>query len=141
MMKLIFNDIALGETQKVVEAVVPLLSKQKIVLFEGGMGTGKTTLIKSLCAALKVVDQVNSPSYSIVNVYKTAESQLIYHFDFYRLNHLEEAFDMGVEEYFYTGNICFIEWPERIEEILPDRFLKISIKTSHEKRNYTVEQF
>jgi tRNA threonylcarbamoyladenosine biosynthesis protein TsaE len=139
--KLYFNDIALHETDKVVNAIIPFLSDQKIVLLDGTMGSGKTTLIKHLCKSLAVIDQVNSPTFSIVNTYKTKDLQLIYHFDFYRLNDIEEAFDMGVEEYFYSGNICLIEWAERIEEIIPDRFLKISINVNHEKRNYMLEQF
>jgi tRNA threonylcarbamoyladenosine biosynthesis protein TsaE len=89
---------------------------EKIFLFTGDMGAGKTTLIKSICSGLKVKDTVTSPTYSLVNEYEGAETT-IYHFDFYRIKNEEEAFDMGFEEYVYSGNYCFIEWPEKIENL------------------------
>ncbi len=140
-MKLQLTDVSLDETSKVIDAILPLLATNKLIIFDGMMGSGKTTLIKSMCHSLGVTDQVNSPTYSLVNEYKTLNNQIVYHFDFYRINDLEEAFDMGVEEYFYSGNLCLIEWADKIMEILPDRFLKISIDYSHEKRNYSIEQF
>jgi tRNA threonylcarbamoyladenosine biosynthesis protein TsaE len=140
-MKLLLNDISLEETSKVIEAILPLLATNKLIIFDGMMGSGKTTLIKSICYTLGVTDQVNSPTYSLVNEYKTPNDQVIYHFDFFRINNLDEAFDMGAEEYFYSGNLCLIEWADKIIEILPDRFIKISIEYSHEKRNYCIEQF
>ena len=78
---------------------------------------------------------------NLVNEYKTLNNQIIYHFDFYRINNVDEAFDMGAEEYFYSGNLCLIEWPDKIMDLLPDRILKISIDYSHKKRNYCIEQF
>jgi len=140
-MKLQLNDVSLEETSKVIDTILPLLATNKLIIFDGMMGSGKTTLIKSICQALGVIDQVNSPTYSLVNEYKTSNNQIIYHFDFYRINDLEEAFDMGAEEYFYSGNLCLIEWADKIMEILPDRFLKINIDYSHERRNYGIEQF
>jgi tRNA threonylcarbamoyladenosine biosynthesis protein TsaE len=140
-MKLHYNDISLKETSKVIESILSLLSLNKIVIFEGKMGSGKTTLIKHLCGALSVTDLVSSPTYSLVNEYKTSNNDVIYHFDFYRIKDIEEALDMGVEEYFYSGNLCFIEWADKIIDILPDRFLKISIEYNQELRNYHIEQF
>jgi tRNA threonylcarbamoyladenosine biosynthesis protein TsaE len=140
-MKIAFNDIAKEETFKVIAAILPLLEDNTVLIFDGAMGSGKTTLIKELCATLGVNDKVNSPTYSLVNEYQNRQNQPIYHFDFYRINSLEEAFDMGVEEYFYSGNLCLIEWADKIKEILPDHYLKISIDYYFEKRNYCIEQF
>ena len=135
------NDVSLEETSKLIDKIIPLLATNKLIIFDGMMGSGKTTLIKYICQALGVLDLVNSPTYSLVNEYKTLNNQIIYHFDFYRINNLEEAFDMGAEEYFYSGNLCLIEWPDKIMDLLPDRILKISIDYSHKKRNYCIEQF
>lgn len=135
------NDVSLDEINHIIDSIIPLLASNKLIIFDGMMGSGKTTLIKKLCERLGVIDQVNSPTYSLVNEYKTAKDESIYHFDFYRINDLDEAFDMGAEEYFYSGNICLIEWADKIMEILPDRFLKITIAYSHDKRNYTIEQY
>ncbi len=140
-MKLELNDVSLEETSKLIDKIIPLLATNKLIIFDGMMGSGKTTLIKYICQALGVLDLVNSPTYSLVNEYKTLNNQIIYHFDFYRINSLEEAIDMGAEEYFYSGNLCLIEWPDKIMDLLPDRILKISIDYSHKKRNYCIEQF
>lgn len=111
----------------------------KILLFYGDMGAGKTTLIKSLCERLGVVDAVTSPTFSIVNEYAGASGPL-YHFDFYRLSNQTEALDMGYEEYFYSGNYCFIEWPEKIAGLIPDKYTRISIEILDERsRQITVE--
>jgi tRNA threonylcarbamoyladenosine biosynthesis protein TsaE len=140
-MKIEFNNISLEDSGKVIETILPLLINHKLVIFEGLMGSGKTTLIKKICQALGVIDQVNSPTYSLVNEYNTSNNNSIYHFDFYRINNLEEAFDMGAEEYFFSGNLCLIEWPDKIKEILPDKLLKISISYSDERRNYVIEHY
>ena len=91
-----------------------------IICFNGPMGAGKTTLISALCRKWNVKDQVSSPTFSIVNEYQTYSKNLLFHFDFYRLNSIEEALDIGVEEYLDSGNICLIEWGERIKSLLPD---------------------
>ncbi len=91
----------------------------KILLFEGSMGVGKTTLIKAIAKKLGVKDAVNSPTFSLVNHYQTDAGESVYHFDFYRLKKEEEAMDMGVEEYFDSGNYCLVEWPEKIKNLLP----------------------
>ena len=104
-------------------------SSSKIVAFFGKMGAGKTSLIKELCSELGTKDIVNSPTFSIVNIYDT-ESEKIYHFDCYRLNSITEALDWGIEDYFYSNHYCFIDWPENIETILPNDIIKITIEHS-----------
>jgi tRNA threonylcarbamoyladenosine biosynthesis protein TsaE len=101
--------------------------KEKIFLFYGEMGAGKTTLIKSLCACLGVHEPVTSPTFSIVNEYEGGGTR-VFHFDFYRLKNQSEALDMGYEEYFYSGNYCFIEWPEKIADLLPPHYIRINIQ-------------
>ena len=104
-------------------------SSTKVVAFYGKMGAGKTSLIKELCSELGTKDIVNSPTFSIVNIYDT-ESEKIFHFDCYRLNSITEALDLGIEDYFYSNHYCFIEWPENIETILPNDIIKITIEHS-----------
>lgn len=99
-----------------------------VVAFYGPMGAGKTTLIKDLCHRMGVTDEVNSPTFAIVNEYVTVEGESVYHFDFYRIKKLEEAYDIGYENYFYSGNLCLIEWPELIEPLLPERYLRVDIR-------------
>ena len=107
----------------------------KIWIFEGEMGAGKTTLIKAICKNLGVMDEVSSPTFSIVNEYKTVEGKTVYHFDFYRVKSIEEVYDIGVEDYFYSGNICLVEWPEKIKEILTkEKALHIFINQKNEQR-------
>ena len=110
-----------------VKAILQAGKKSDIWLFIGEMGAGKTTLIKAICQEMQVLDEVSSPTFSIVNEYLTTHDETLYHFDFYRLEEEEEAYNIGIEEYFYSGNICMIEWPERIEGLLPDQFLRIDI--------------
>ncbi len=101
---------------------------QKVILFNGEMGVGKTTLIKQLCVTLGVVEATSSPTFSLVNEYQIANNQLVYHFDFYRLNKEVEALDMGVDDYLYSGNWCFIEWSEKIENLIPEHHSVITIE-------------
>lgn len=100
----------------------------KVILFNGEMGVGKTTLIKQLCKTLGVTDATSSPTFSLVNEYQTNSSQTVYHFDFYRLNKETEALDMGVDDYLYSGNWCFIEWSEKIENLIPLQHTVITIE-------------
>lgn len=105
------------------------MGSHTVFAFYGKMGAGKTTFIKAVCEALGVTDAINSPTFAIINEYRSATTQeLIYHFDFYRINKVEEAFDFGYEDYFYSGALCFIEWPELIEELLPPDAVKVSIE-------------
>lgn len=99
----------------------------KLILFHGEMGVGKTTLIKQLCKTLGVIGATSSPTFSLVNEYQTIDSQIVYHFDFYRVIKEEEALDMGVDDYLYSGNWCFIEWAEKIANLIPDDHSVITI--------------
>lgn len=105
---------------------------QKVWIFRGEMGAGKTTLIKSLAKAFQVADSVSSPTFGIVNEYQTQEKGLIYHFDFYRLDDPMEALDIGIEEYFYSGNYCWLEWAEKITPFLPEQFFHIELALASE---------
>lgn len=99
-----------------------------VFAFYGNMGAGKTTFVKAVCEELGVDDVITSPTFSIVNEYRSKQTgELIYHFDFYRVKKIEEVYDMGFEDYFYSGALCFIEWPELCEEVLPDDTVKVSI--------------
>jgi tRNA threonylcarbamoyladenosine biosynthesis protein TsaE len=109
------------------QSIIEHAGVNKIFLFYGDMGAGKTTLIKQLCSVLGTTDNITSPTFSIVNEYHAAKEN-IYHFDFYRLKNQTEALDMGYEEYFYSGAYCFIEWPEKIPDLLPLHYSNISIK-------------
>lgn len=117
------------EISKVAEKIL-ISSESKTFLFYGEMGVGKTTLIKEIVKQLGVDDTSSSPSFSIVNEYRTAE-KTIYHFDFYRIENIEEAYDIGVEDYFYTGDYIFIEWPEKISKLLPNNANRIDIKINN----------
>lgn len=99
-----------------------------VFAFHGEMGAGKTTLIKAICEKLGVDDVINSPTFAIINEYRSDSGELIYHFDFYRINKEEEAFDFGYEDYFFSGSLCFIEWPERIESLLPHDTVHVTVK-------------
>jgi len=99
----------------------------RVFLFYGSMGAGKTTFIRAICEELGVEESVNSPTFAIVNEYRSGEGDPIYHFDFYRINKEEEAYDFGYEDYFYSGELCFVEWPEKIENLLPEDAVTVSI--------------
>lgn len=102
------------------------IGEQKVFAFYGKMGAGKTTFVKAICEELGVQDVITSPTFAIVNEYE-AHDQSIFHFDFYRIKRLEEVYDMGYEDYFYSGALCFIEWPELIEDLLPEDAVKVTI--------------
>lgn len=123
-MNIVFS---LDQIQEAAEQIIAQNPK-KIILFNGEMGVGKTTLIKQLCKTLGVEDATSSPTFSLVNEYYTSGNQIVYHFDFYRLNKETEALDMGVDDYLYSGNWCFIEWPEKIANLIPDEHSKITIE-------------
>jgi tRNA threonylcarbamoyladenosine biosynthesis protein TsaE len=110
--------------KKVLEA-----NPNKVILFNGAMGTGKTTFIKALAKSLGVNDATGSPTFSLVNEYKTIDYQTVYHFDVYRLKSESEAYDMGMDEYLYSGHWCFIEWAEKIPNLVPEQHSTITIKT------------
>ncbi len=116
----------LSEIHKAVEAIQKYLPQYKIVVFNGSMGAGKTTLISSLCKELGSTDDISSPTFSIVNEYNSSIGTL-FHFDFYRINSIEEAFDFGLEEYLYSDDYCFLEWAEKVEQLLPEKLMIIDI--------------
>ena len=120
--------------------IISYANKSRIFLFYGDMGAGKTTLIKSLCKALGSDDNITSPTFSIVNEYSGPHK--IYHFDFYRLKNQTEALDIGCEEYFYSGNYCFIEWPSQIHDLLPLHYLRVNIAVlKDDTREITLDKF
>ena len=106
---------------------VATMGDRKVFAFYGKMGAGKTTFIKAICKELGVEDVINSPTFAIVNEYEESHGESIYHFDFYRLKSPQEAMDMGFEDYVYSGNLCLMEWPEIIENLLPDDAVKVTI--------------
>ncbi len=121
-------------TQKVIDQ-----HPSKVILFHGEMGVGKTTLIKQLCKTLGVSSATSSPTFSLVNEYETIDNQVVYHFDFYRLKNEMEALDMGADDYFYSGNWCFIEWAEKIPSLIPDEHAVITIElVENGKRHLTL---
>lgn len=133
MLKLIRIDDA-GEISRAAAEFVEYISssdlQSNIFAFFGQMGAGKTTFITALCKELGVSDTVNSPTFTIVNEYRAAKGFPVYHFDFYRINKLSEAYDLGLDEYFGGDGLCLIEWPEKIEEILPEDAVRIEIKVN-----------
>ncbi len=118
----------LSELPLIARKVLAAAQSPKVVLFFGEMGAGKTTLIKEICVALGTTNPVSSPTFSLVNEYEYPEG-LIYHFDCYRLKTPTEALDMGIEEYLYSGNYCFIEWPEKIEGLWPEKYVKLTLSS------------
>lgn len=139
MNKLIIKSI--DQIDQVAEAFLALTSKYKVITFNGAMGAGKTTFIKAICKKLEVIDAVNSPTFAIINEYASVWGDLIYHFDFYRIKNLKEAMSIGSEDYFYSGNKCFIEWPEVVDDILPDDYLRVDIIEVNGQReiSFTIE--
>ena len=125
-MKVEITDI--GQLPEVARKLLEEFRDDRFFAFFGKMGVGKTTLIKEICAALGVEDNVCSPTFAIVNEYSDREGEPVYHFDFYRLKSVAEAYDIGYEEYFYSGCYCFTEWTEKIEELLPERYVRVEIE-------------
>ncbi|WP_296699101.1 tRNA (adenosine(37)-N6)-threonylcarbamoyltransferase complex ATPase subunit type 1 TsaE [Algoriphagus sp.] len=120
--------------------VVEVASSERIWVFKGEMGAGKTTLIKALASIFEIQDQISSPTFGIVNEYENKSDEKFYHFDFYRLDDPTEALDIGIEEYFYSKNYCWLEWAEKIAEFLPDQYFLIKIEIlSETERNLTLQ--
>ncbi len=123
----------LGELQEVAKDMAASI-EEKVILFYGEMGAGKTTTIKAICKALGVEEEVSSPTFSLVNEYLTKSGETVFHFDMYRIDSEDEVYDMGYEEYFYSGNICLVEWPEKIPNLLPDKYGEVHLSVSDEIR-------
>lgn len=120
---------SLDSIRESAKAFLAAMDDRTVFAFHGQMGAGKTTFIKAICEELGVEDVINSPTFAIINEYRSETTgELIYHFDFYRINKLSEAEDIGTEDYFYSGALCFIEWPEKIEDLLPGDVVEVTIK-------------
>ncbi|MCD6355122.1 MAG: tRNA (adenosine(37)-N6)-threonylcarbamoyltransferase complex ATPase subunit type 1 TsaE [Prolixibacteraceae bacterium] len=119
---------SLNELENRAEALLSYFPDTRVFAFYGKMGAGKTTFIQAVCRALGSTDNVISPSFAIINEYVIPKKEVVFHFDFYRIKNLEEVFDLGYEDYFFSGNYCFIEWPEKIEPLLPESIVKVKIE-------------
>ena len=133
MSKIFYTNKA-QELDEIAKAIVEVFENEKKIVFFGEMGVGKTTLIKSICKVLNVQDIVTSPTFSVVNEYQNKDGNSLYHFDFYRIKNQEELFDLGLEEYIYSDNYCFIEWPEKAEGLLSDNFVQVQMTKNKECR-------
>ena len=122
-----------AELGQIAKEIIAFARNDKVWLFFGEMGAGKTTLIKSICAAYHVTDAVSSPTFSLVNEYRNKENQVFYHFDFYRIQDETEAMDMGCDEYFYSGYYCFVEWPEKIVSLFPEQYVVIEVNAREDQ--------
>lgn len=120
----------LGGLDKAAGDFLEKIREHRLVAFYAPMGAGKTTFTTALCKHLGVTDTVCSPTFTIINEYVTVDGRTVYHFDFYRINKLSEAIDIGIEDYLYSGNLCLMEWPENIEELLPEETLKVHIEVN-----------
>lgn len=126
----------------VAEKLIKQFPDQRVFAFYGKMGAGKTTFIQSVCKTLGTEDNVTSPTFALINEYKTAAKKSIFHFDFYRIKNLEEAYDLGYEDYLYSGNHCLIEWPEMIESLLPENIVRVKITVlDNESRTISAEKY
>jgi tRNA threonylcarbamoyladenosine biosynthesis protein TsaE len=134
---------SLDQIHEAAREFIAAMGDNTVFAFYGKIGAGKTTFIKAICEELGVSDVITSPTFAIVNEYRSDEGgELIYHFDFYRIKKLEEAYDMGYEDYFFCGALCFIEWPELIEELLPENTTKVTIEETEEgQRKVTLEDY
>ena len=138
MKDLVFQNCTLSEIPEISRKILDEYPDERVFAFYGDLGAGKTTLIKALCIVLGVTEEVTSPSFAIINEYESGGVDLIYHFDFYRIKKLEEVLDIGYEEYLFSGYYCFLEWADKIEELLPDRYVSISITKNENDKGRTI---
>lgn len=126
------------DLKEVAKTLIEEAGNSRLFAFYGDMGVGKTTFILEILKVLGVVDKGSSPTYSLVNEYRTGEGKPVYHFDFYRIEDVEEVYDIGYEDYFFSGSYCFIEWPERIAELLPPETVKVTMRDIGEMREIQI---
>ena len=126
-----------SELTSAAKSLINFAGEVKVWIFKGEMGAGKTTFIRYICQELEVVENVSSPTFSIINEYSCKNGELVYHFDFYRIEKEQEAVDIGCEEYFYSGNICLVEWPEKILNLVPEPKIEVTIVSDVVKRKIT----
>jgi tRNA threonylcarbamoyladenosine biosynthesis protein TsaE len=126
-----------SELPSAAKSLINFAGEVKVWIFKGEMGAGKTTFIRSICQELDVVENVSSPTFSIINEYSCKNGELVYHFDFYRIEKEQEAIDIGCEEYFYSGNICLVEWPEKILNLVPEPKIEVTIVSDGVNRKIT----
>lgn len=129
---------SLDELPGAARAFIEAMGSDRIFAFDGDMGAGKTTFIAEVCRQLGAADDSGSPTFSIVNEYVGADGCPVYHFDFYRLESPQEALDLGAEDYFYSGNLCLIEWPDRIGDLLPEETVTVSLSETDDGRRHIV---
>ena len=129
----------LKDLKRAAKQFIQLIGKNTVFAFYGDMGAGKTTFIKAICIELGVSENITSPTFALVNEYITGDKRSLYHFDCYRIKNLNEAYDMGADEYFYSGELCFVEWPEKIEDLLPSGTVNVTIRVmDDESREITI---
>lgn len=138
MHTLVYNDCTIHDLAALAREILDTYPDERVFAFYGDLGAGKTTLIKELCKSLGVDQDVTSPTYAIINEYDAGGIDLVYHFDFYRIKNPEEALDIGYEEYLYSGNYCFMEWADRIEELLPGNFVMITVIKGDDEHARTI---
>ena len=133
--------IGLNELPRAAKNIVGSIGNETVIAFYGEMGAGKTTLIKEICRQLGSKDNVTSPTFALMNEYRVETGKKIFHFDFYRIDSVTEAYDMGYEDFFYSGNLCLVEWPEKIKQLLPQNCLSIFITVDNNLRTITVRKW
>jgi tRNA threonylcarbamoyladenosine biosynthesis protein TsaE len=134
------SGVGLNELPAAAQSILDSIGSETVIAFYGEMGAGKTTLIKELGKKLGSKNNVTSPTFALMNEYLTDSGQKIFHFDFYRINSIAEAFDMGYEDFFYSGNLCLVEWPEKIKQLLPQNCLSVFITVENNLRTITVRK-
>jgi len=137
----VFRSVELSDLKEIARLINGQLKDFQVWLFYGDMGSGKTTLIKEICGTAGVLDSMSSPTFSIVNEYETRDRQRIYHFDFYRIKNEVEAYDIGTDEYLFSGSPCFIEWPEKIPSLIPEQHAEVAIQVEKNTQRTIVISF